>query len=295
MRNQSHALATGAFVLLLTAAVVAAAVWLTGNHAARVPYLLVSHDPVTGLNSESAVFYRGVRVGTVKSIRLDPRNFQDILVRVNIDRDVPITRGTYGSVQSEGLMGPSAIELDDSGQNRAPLPTSQPAPGRIPLGPSFLATLTHSSGRLISRLSRLTADLDRFASPANEARLAETLTDTDATMRKLQVALASIPSVSYDMRRTLSHIDALSENLQTLSGSLIALSHHANRFVRTGTSASKVLRDTTLPHLDRLLGQLGAETQQLRQLTVTLRRDPQMLLYGRQHPAPGPGESGDRR
>lgn len=295
MRNQSHALATGVFVLLLTAAVVAAAIWLTGNHAARVIYLLVSHDPVTGLTSESAVFYRGVRVGTVKSIRLDPRNFQDILVRVSIDRDVPITRGTYGSMQSEGLMGPSAIELDDSGQDHARLPTSRQTPGRIPLEPSFLATLTHSSGRLINRLSKLTADLDRFAGPANRARVVKTLTDMDATMRKLQVAMASIPSVSHGMRRTLSHIDALSESLQTLSGSLTTLSHHASRFVRTGTSAGKALRDTTLPHLDRVLGQLGAETQQLRQLTVTLRRDPQMLLYGRQHPAPGPGESGYRR
>ncbi len=295
MRNQSHALATGLFVLLLTAAVVAAAIWLTGSHAARVPYLLVSHDPVTGLTSESAVFYRGVRVGTVKSIRLDPRNFQDVLVRVSIDRNVPITRGTYGSMQSEGLMGPSAIELDDSGQDHGRLPTSRQTPGHIPLGPSLLATLTHSSGRLINRLSKLTSDLDRFAGPANRARVAKTLTDMDATMRRVQVAMASIPDVGHDMRRTLSHIDALSESLQTLSGSLTRLSHHTSRFVRTGTAAGKALRDTTLPRLDRLLGQLGAETQQLRQLTVMLRRDPQMLLYGRQHPAPGPGEPGYRR
>lgn len=192
-------------------------------------------------------------------------------------------------------MGPAAIEFDDSGRNRAVLLTSRQAPGRIPLGPSVFDTLTHSGSKLITRLSKLTADLDRFAGPANQARVAETLTDADTTMRKLQVALASIPSVSHDMRRTLSHIDALSESLQTLSGSLTVLSHHANQFVRSGTSSGKDLRDTTLPRLDRLLGQLGAETRQLQHLTTNLRRDPQMLLYGRQDPTPGPGEPGYRR
>ena len=295
MRNQSHALATGLFLLLLTAAIVAVAVWLTGSHAPRIPYLLVSHEPVTGLTPESAVFYRGVRVGTVKAIRLDPRNYHDILVRVSIDRDVRITRGTFGSVQSEGLMGPSAIELDDSGENRAELPSSRQAPGRIPLGPSFLDTLTQSGGRLLSRLSKLTADLDRFANPVNRTRVAQILTDTDATMRSMQVALATVPSVSRDMRRTLHHIDALSDNLQKLTGSLTTLSHQARKFVRTGTSVSTALQDTTVPRTDRLLRQLGAETRQLRQLTIELHRDPQMLLYGRQDPAPGPGEPGYRR
>ena len=295
MRNQSHALAAGIFVLLLTAAVVAAAVWLTGSHAVRASYLLVSRNPVTGLTSESAVFYRGVRVGTVQSIRLDPHNFHDILVRVSIDHNVPITRGTYGSVQSEGLMGPAAIELDDSGKDPARLPTSKRNPARIPLGPSFLDTLTRSGGRLIGRLSRLTADLEGFATPANQARIARILKDTDTTMRQMKVALATVPGVGHDMRRTLGHIDALSKNLQTLSDSLTVLSRQATRFARTGTATSEDLHDTTLPRLDRLLRQLGAETRQLRQLTVPLRRNPQMFLYGREDPAPGPGEPGDRR
>lgn len=302
MQNRSHALAAGVFVLLLTVAVIAVAVWLAGYHVSRVPYLMVSHEPATGLSSQSAVFYRGVPVGVVESIRLDPQNFHDILVRVDIDRDVPITRGTSGALQSEGIMGTSAIELDDSRKDPARLPTSEQAPGRIPLGPSFLDTLTRSGGTLIKRLSKLAADLDGFASPTNRADTSRVLTETQVAMaqmipieKRLNSALATLPALSRDSRHTLSHIDALSDSLQKLSGSLDTLSVRAGRFVGTGTAVGEDLRDTTLPQFDRLLRQLSAETQQLQQLTTSLKQDPQMLLYGSPDPTPGPGEPGYAR
>ena len=50
MENRSHALAAGLFVMILSIAVAAVALWFGGDTAGRDKYLIVSELPVTGLN-----------------------------------------------------------------------------------------------------------------------------------------------------------------------------------------------------------------------------------------------------
>ncbi len=50
MENRAHALAAGLFVIFLSMAVAAVAMWFGGDTTTRDKYLLVSEFPVTGLN-----------------------------------------------------------------------------------------------------------------------------------------------------------------------------------------------------------------------------------------------------
>ncbi|EQD81185.1 Mammalian cell entry related domain protein, partial [mine drainage metagenome] len=271
------------------------AVWLSGYRMARVPYLLVSQHSVLGLGVQTPVYYRGVPVGTVDSIAFDPHDLRDVLVRIAIDPGVPITRGTYGVLAPQGITGVVDVELDDSGRNPARLPTSAAAPGRIPLAPSVLTTLLDSGQALLTRLSRLTADLDGFASAGNQARVRQILTHTATATRQLvalervmQSTLATLPNLTHQAQRTLGKIDALSTQVSTLSGSLDQFARSATRLSRTGNAAAQELRLTTLPRLDALLRNLDATSRQLRALGAALQQDPQSLLYGRPSPPPGP-------
>ena len=71
MENRAHAIAAGLFTILLTAGVVFAAMWFSGETYEKAVYLLESRLPVTGLNVQSAVRFRGVDVGKVESIEFD--------------------------------------------------------------------------------------------------------------------------------------------------------------------------------------------------------------------------------
>ncbi|MDE2149233.1 MAG: MCE family protein [Gammaproteobacteria bacterium] len=302
MGNKPYVLATGAFVLLLVAALAAIAFWLSGYRVARVPYVLVSQHAVSGLSPQAAVYYRGVPVGTVNSIAFDPQDSRNILVRIDIDPGVPITRGTYGTLQPQGITGVANIELDDSGQDRTPLPTSATAPARLPLDPSLLDTLLDSGRTLLSRLSKLAADLDQFVSTDNRKHVTQILANTETATRQLaaveeqlRTALATVPGLSRDAQRTMGNIDAVSKRMQTLAGSLDALARSATQFSHTGNAAGEDLRQTTLPQLNDLLAQMSAATRQLQQFTTTLQQDPQSLLYGKSSPPPGPGEAGYRK
>ena len=74
MENRAFALLTGVFVLGVIAAMVVWSQWLGGDTTARVPYRVVSTHPVSGLNEQGTVRYRGISVGRVTRIQLDPKD-----------------------------------------------------------------------------------------------------------------------------------------------------------------------------------------------------------------------------
>lgn len=302
MGSRHHAIAVGAFIVLLGMALVAVVVWLSGYHVKETSYLLVSRHTVSGLRQQATVYDRGVAVGTVESIRFDPDNFRRILVRIAIRPDVRITRGTYALLEPQGITGLSDIELEDHGKDNRPLPTSPQSPGHIPLRPSVFTTLTHSGRTLIKRLSRLARDLDRFATPGNRAHLSQTLANTQAATARLikletqiQAALAPAKNLGEDARRTLNNINVVAVRMQSLTDHLDTLTRSATRLSRTGTAAGQDLRDTTLPRLDHLLAEMTAATRSIRKLSTDLDHDPQSLLYGPTKPPAGPGEKGYRK
>ncbi|TAL89085.1 MAG: MCE family protein [Rhodanobacter sp.] len=302
MGNKAYALATGIFVAILAAALIAGATWLSGYHVERTPYVLVSHSSVSGLSLQSTVYYRGVPVGTVDSIRFDPRHFGTILVRVQIDPEVPITPGSYGTLTPQGVTGLTVVELDDDGKASRLLATSAQAPAHIPLRPSLLGILVDSGHGLIDRLSQLTKDLDQLTNADNRGHVTrilanvETATGKLATLEtRLSATLSTLPAVSREARRTLADIDTAAQQLQGLSRSLDQFARSATQLSQTGNTAGIKLRDTTLPQLNHLLMQMSVATDRLQRLTDNLQQDPQSLLYGRQTPPPGPGEPGYRK
>ena len=88
MENRSHALIAGVFSLLLGFSVVAALWWFGGKHEAVNEYLVIDTRNATGLNLQAQVRYRGIRVGKVESIELDPNDVSRTLIGISVTVDV---------------------------------------------------------------------------------------------------------------------------------------------------------------------------------------------------------------
>ena len=56
----------------------------------------MTRQNVTGLNLQGQVRYHGVRVGRVESIRFNPKDSEEILIRVSVNRGHPADRGDSG-------------------------------------------------------------------------------------------------------------------------------------------------------------------------------------------------------
>ena len=92
MEPRANYVATGAFVLLVLAGIVAAALWLSGAQL-RIPYAVFEthvSGSVNGLDAGAPVRLNGINVGRVSDIHQDPENPKDVILLLQIREDAII-------------------------------------------------------------------------------------------------------------------------------------------------------------------------------------------------------------
>ncbi|HEX4301118.1 MAG TPA: MlaD family protein [Gammaproteobacteria bacterium] len=286
MNNRAYALLTGLFVVSLIAAVVVVGIWMSGSHAQTRPYIVVTTGNVIGLQPQSQILFRGIASGVVSKIALDPADSENILIYLEVDKAVPVTRDTYATLRLQGITGLSQLELDNSPgpTSKQPLPTSTDAPGRIPMRPSLLDRLTDSGATLMAQLDKAATGLSDLLSTDNRDHMARLLAQADASSamlvkleNDLDETARRLPALSKQSEATLSEIQHAAANVSTLSQNL-------NRLAGSGQA--------TGAQLDAALAQITQTAADIHRLSENLRADPQQLLLGAARPAPGPGEPG---
>jgi phospholipid/cholesterol/gamma-HCH transport system substrate-binding protein len=317
MENRAYAFIAGLFALLLCSGLVAGFWWLGGAHIAQTEYEVLSRYPVPGLNPQAVVRYRGVNVGHVGDIQVDPADPRAIIIRISIDSRLRLTRGSYAKLASQGLTGLSYIEIDDRGDDPAPLGHE-----RIPLRESELSELLTAGKALVEKTARLEDDAGRLLNKLDRLLDDRTIEKIDRLITNMERSSAALTPLLHASRTTADKagrlfdgIDtrALTETLHAIRQSAASiqqtsdaarpaihqLQHDLEEFVRIGrhidavsTELGDILTDETLPEVHRLTRQLNRDAQTLQQLLDTLEQNPQSLIFGRPQSAPGPGEQG---
>ncbi|MGH8292294.1 MAG: MlaD family protein [Gammaproteobacteria bacterium] len=285
MNNRAYALITGIFVLALGTAIIAAAIWLTGTRVATKPYIIATTGSVAGLAPHSTVFFRGLAAGRVNSVRFDARDPRRILIRVEVDAGIPVTRDTYAVFRLQGLTGASLLDLETSGTSRELLATSAQSPAYIPLHASLLDELGTTAPQLMQQLQTLIGALNQLLNTGNRAHVARLLAQADAASaalvrleNNLDIETRRLPALTGQMQATLAQIDRLTANLDQLSV--------------TARAAGQQVNAETLPRLNATLSRISTAADEIRRLAASLHKNPQQLLSGPQSPPPGPGEPG---
>src|SRR4051812_20069326 len=113
MENRSHALMTGFFTIALVVAAVLAGVWFNRDTVERVPYQIATTESIPGLNIQAAVRYRGLEVGKVDEIDFNRAVPGQIVIRLSVDPEAPITKTTFAKLGYQGVTGIAFVQLDD--------------------------------------------------------------------------------------------------------------------------------------------------------------------------------------
>ena len=324
MENKSHAIAAGTFVLLLVALLVAMAVWLTRDSSVQRLYEISSKEGVTGLQPQAGVRYKGVTVGRVIAISLDPQTRGNVLVRIAVSDAAPITASTFASLGFQGVTGLAFVQLDDSGTASQPLSTSMTHVARIPMHPGMLSRLTEQGGNLLTQLEQASVRINTLLAPDNQKALITAVANLGQAAANLsqltrhadQVLSGSGPEGSASLPRVAAQMDTTFKAMQTTSerlrDSAEAVKNSAERFRLTnvrinepGGTLDKITRSTEalaattatlnatlLPRLNRSSDEATRTLRQFGRVAEGLAEQPQSLLLGKGMPAPGPGESG---
>ena len=181
METDKHYLRVGTFVLLTALAIGVFSVWLVGayNHEQYRVYRIRFTESVSGLDVGGPIKFRGVQVGKVESMSIDPVDNSMISVDISVLKTTPVKTDTVATLKLQGITGSVYIELSSSGQGEANLVTgdggNKDHPPEIPSQPSALAAVMDTLPDIMEKLSRITDHVDALFSDKNVAALKSTI------------------------------------------------------------------------------------------------------------------------
>lgn len=320
MESKVNYTAVGLFVVLLALMLGGLAWWLAtgGKQTATKPYLIYATDNVNGLKTDSNVLYRGVTVGKVASIEIDPKSPALIRIKVEIDRDVPVRDDTVAQLSPLGVTGLSAVNLIGGASPRLlPTPPGEPDPV-IPYKPSVFTQIEGGINDAAITLARISQRVDALLSPANVQALSATLRNLQTVSATLAAKQGDINQMFANGRQTSVNLTQMSQQGQVLvrqtevlvqklggvsaqlsavmpqigaaASSVARAGNTTTAFTQVGVQAMTQLQTRTLPEVDALARNLQQLSSQLGALTENLKTNPSQLLYGPALPPPGPGE-----
>ena len=301
MENKSHAFVAGLFALLLGAAAIAALIWLRGTQDNLREYVVVTKFSIGGLNPEAQVRYRGIRVGKVMDIRLDPNDPSDILIRISIAESIPLTKGTIAKLASQGVTGIAHVLLLDSGRNNEPLVARDGKLPRIVMVPSLLDEMTESGPAVLHQAQEVMAAISALLNEENRRRLTATIANHEAASASMKPALDNMTATLVQVRKLLDD-----QNIRSISraagevGPLLADTRQlVARMQATADKLDVAIGDASaggtsalMPRLNELAADFSLTSRQLSRVLRLLEDSPQGLVFGVPAAAPGPGEPG---
>ncbi len=164
METDKRYFVEGLFIIGLSVAAALFAVWLVNTgHRDDVTYRINFAESVSGLALGDPVKFRGVEVGTVSAMTLDPENPRLVRVDVRLRRDTPVKTDTRASLKLKGITGVVYVELSGGSPEARRLVDATPE-GQVPEIPyekSSLAVLVEQLPKMVERFAALEDQANR--------------------------------------------------------------------------------------------------------------------------------------
>ena len=309
METRSNQILVGSVVLGLIAALAVFIVWLSQvGDGAEKTYDVFFQQSVEGLAKGSSVTFRGVPVGQIQSINLEPASPQFIRVRITVREETPVLQGTTATIRGVGFTGVSQIQLDppepEPGRPASREPIRCPEQNAqaecpygypvIPTRPGALGQLLNTAPELLERVSALTERLTELLSDRNQESLAGILDNMEEISRNLAERSPEIAATLAEARVAIAQAGAAAERFGALADTTEGLLNEDGRplvtdlrhTIRAAEQSMRnldaVLSDArpgvqafsnqTLPEVGQLIRDLRATSESLREITDRLNR-----------------------
>jgi phospholipid/cholesterol/gamma-HCH transport system substrate-binding protein len=302
MENKAHAMAAGAFVLVVSALLALLTVWLIRDKTQRDMYEMSTSEIISGLQPQAAVNFRGVPVGKVEFIGFDSKIKGNVLVRVSIDRAAPVTQSVFATVASQGVTGLGFIQLDDTGESKERLPVNDDNPPRIPLKTGGVDKLLKQSEVIFKQVELASVQLNKLLSGDNQkiitgaaTQLGDAAVSINRVVKSMEPTLATLPALSRDASAAMKSVKTATDELGVTAKRLNEKGGPLDKLAEGGSalaSGAQAFSAGTLPKLGEVADETARAMRQLRRTVSAVDDNPQSLIFGNGTPTPGPGEPG---
>lgn len=320
MNNKTNYAAVGAFILAGFVFIFVFAYWLLrpSDEVEMKKYVIYFNESVLGLNLDAPVKYRGIDVGKVVKLGINPKNSEQVRVVISVDKTTPIKTTTVAKLTSQGITGLSYINLS-LGDKNAPLLTQAPPGEEYPViksVPSLFESFQLSVGSLYNKVSKTLDNIDKTLDETNQkeltrllhessefmARLNRTLNDT--TIQNIQKSADNIEGITAQLDATMPKVDGLLDSTVSWEKGTkeafaqIVQSYQAiqktsdsiGEAVRRGDFDFRSMMSEFVPALNKSLATLNGVLSELRSTITEYKRSPRDILFKETQIKKAPGE-----
>ncbi len=315
METRAAHAAVGGFVLVLIAGIVGFILWINeANFEEQLAFYQVRFSgSVTGLSEGSQVRYKGVPVGSVATIEIDPDNASVVLVRIQVSPSTPVKTDSVAILEFIGITGIAYVQIVEGSQTAELLEPA--APGELPEIPSRVSAVEalyegfEGTPELLATLNSLGRSLDQLLSVENRDAVGQILTQLEGISRDLNRTAEDLPRTLVAAQRLLDNVDGLVTDARVelnrlgpgledaLDDSRVALVSTTQEFEQAAAGVTRVMREVEaviggarepllafneqgLYELTNLLGELRELAGTLNRLTTRLERSPRDIFFG---------------
>ncbi|MBX3510950.1 MAG: MCE family protein [Hyphomonadaceae bacterium] len=260
----------GALLIMLFAMWIANADYRGGYHE----YDVVFDEPVRGLTDGGEVRFNGIKVGEVRSLRIDPDNTNRVIARVRVSTDVPIRTDTEARLEPVGLTGVTLIQLS------AGSPTAEI------VRPSGFGPTPQIRGRG-SQIDILVERSEDIALRASEAMAAVRDLLTEENIQRVTRVIENLERVSTqlaDRRSVITRSGEAAGAMTDAAREIAVLARQTQRdmaeldlAIREINDAAAVASGETLPELTRAAAEIRRAATSVSRVADNLEQNPSVL------------------
>lgn len=223
METRASYVVVGTFVLALVAAAFGVVLFLTRTSFEDTPRTYISYftGSVTGLQVGSPVRYRGVPVGSVNDIRIDPTDVERVRVMMEIVQGTPIKTDTNSTLGLQGITGVAYIEL--TGGTRDSKPLTAVGDAKIPViqsKSSGIQKVLASAPELFERAVGITERLALILDDKNVKSISVTLDNLSKLTGTLAGSGDQVDQLISDSQKTFAALREAADNVSELTEGL---------------------------------------------------------------------------
>jgi phospholipid/cholesterol/gamma-HCH transport system substrate-binding protein len=310
METRAGYIAVGSAVLLLFIGALGFVLWMAkyDGDAEYKRYWVYFTGSVTGLKTGSTVSYRGISVGEVVDLRIDPENVEQVRATIEVLGTTPVKTSTVASLEMQGLTGGSMILLSGGSETDPPLARDEnddyPV---IASTPSQLERLFEGAPALVEQVDLLVRQATLLLNSENRQAVATILQNMSAASRDLAATTPALQDLVANTNAAITRLDRIATAAEPDIKETLAATANTMRsadtvlgeaektvaaFGETAGTFNAMLEENRRPLKDFThvtLYDMNAFIAELRELTVSMRRvanelgrDPAGFIFGNQ-------------
>jgi len=251
MYNKINYTLVGIFVFLFTIGLFAFGFWLSKYDVEDKYrfYKIYFTQNVSGLSKDSSVKLRGVDVGKVVSISIDPKNIDRVEVIVKINKDVPIKEDMKAHLEMIGVTGLLSVVIDGGSNNSKDLVAQGDDLPVIKAKPSWIDKAKDSVTDIASNLSSILKRSEKLLDRENIENISKTLQNLEKITKNAIFLEKSTTVMIANVNKTLNEYKKLAlvskNKIEQISKDFHLVTRDTHKFSNSLKPVIKKIKVTT--------------------------------------------------